>query len=225
MNIEHLIVDQMTIPKKLLTSYKELNLKEIDVIVILQIHRFFLEGKQFPTLEEISRPLTIPEQECALILRHLIQNQLLLIESQVNEHDQLGEVYSLKPLWEKLFIEKDRQTEENRHEGTIFILFEQEFGRPLSPFEIEMINSWLDEDKIAPSLIKAALRESVLMGKLNFKYIDRILQEWKRKGIRTVDQARDVAKSFREHQTRRQQETSEKRKDQSFYYNWLEDDD
>src|SRR5690625_1960971 len=87
MNIEHLIVDQMTIPKKLLTSYKELNLKEIDVIVILQIHRFFLEGKQFPTLEEISHPLTIPEQECALILRHLIQNQLLLIESQVNEHE------------------------------------------------------------------------------------------------------------------------------------------
>src|SRR5699024_12025362 len=82
-------------------------------------------------------------------------------------------------------------------EGTIFILFEQEFGRPLSPFEIETINAWLDEDNIIPALIKAALRESVLMGKLNFRYIDRILCEWKHKGIHTVEQARESSKSFR----------------------------
>src|SRR5699024_12110591 len=89
-------------------------------------------------------------------------------------------------------IEEDKQS----GDGTIFILFEQEFGRPLSPFEIEMINTWLDEDQMIPALIKAALRESVLMGKLNFKYIDRILRTWKKKGIHTVEQVRMSSRNF-----------------------------
>src|SRR5690606_14486161 len=99
-------------------------------------------------------------------------------------------------------------------------LFEQEFGRPLSPFEIETVNAWLDEDLLAPSLIKAALRESVLMGKLNFKYIDRILREWKKKGIQTVEQAREESKSFRKNQVTKQYNT--RRRDTSVYFNWLE---
>lgn len=220
-------LDQMTIPKKLLTSYKELHLTEIEVLVILQIHRFLLDGKEFPTLTEIASCLTIKEEDCALILRNLIQQKLLSIESKLNEHQQLSEVYSLVPLWKKLYSPKKdlQENEEEMNVGTIFVLFEQEFGRPLSPFEIEMINSWLDDDKISPSLIKAALRESVLMDKLNFKYIDRILQEWRRKGIHTVEQARDEAKAFRRYQQKERIEPSRDQKDRTFYYNWLEDDD
>src|SRR5699024_7269539 len=129
---------------------------------------------------------------------------------------------------EKLFkSEEIEETEEKEnHIGTLFIVFEQEFGRPLSPFEIEMINSWLDEDSCEPALIKAALRESVLMSKLNFKYIDSIMQAWKRIGLDRVEQAREESKKFRKSQnTKGEENTSEERKDRSFYYNWLEDDE
>lgn len=228
-NYEDILKNQLIIPKKLLTNYKRLGLDEIDLIVIIQIHRFLSEGKEFPTLTEIASSLTIDEQQCALILRKLIQNHILIIESKINDDNQLSEVYSLEPLWQKIYVEEeDIEEEEGMHAGTIFILFEQEFGRPLSPFEIETINAWLDEDQIKPALIKAALREAVLMGKLNFKYIDRILQEWTRKGIHTVEQAREEAQKFRQYQTERKVEVTEgdpSRKDRTFYYNWLEDDD
>lgn len=109
--------------------------------------------------------------------------------------------------------------------GNIFILFEQEFGRPLSPFEIETINSWLDEDGIEPSLIKAGLRESVLMSKLNFKYIDRILREWKKKGIHTVQDARKASQQFHQGKSDNNHQTNTRpKRDTSFYYNWLEGD-
>ena len=39
---------------------------------------------------------------------------------------------------------------------------------------------WEDRDQHHPNLIQAALREAVMSGKLNFRYIDRILFEWKR---------------------------------------------
>ncbi|MFC2948335.1 DnaD domain-containing protein [Virgibacillus sediminis] len=216
---QQLLVGQVSIPIKLLSEFTSLGLDEKEVMVVLQIHRFIHEKKEFPTPFEIAAHLTLSEKECANTLRKLIQKDFLTIYQQQNEMNQLSEAYSLDPLWRKLFTEK--KTPENPPEdGSMFILFEQEFGRPLSPFEIETINAWLDEDQIAPSLIKAGLRESVLMGKLNFKYIDRILREWKKKGIHSVEQAREASKKFHHQQEKRQEPV--KQRDTSFYYNWLE---
>jgi|SRR5690625_1862208 len=217
-SFQDFMLNQTIVPTKLLTSYKMLGLNEYDVIVILQIHRYLQTGNEFPIPAQIAKHVTISESECVQILKKLIQKGLLQIEELQNEKNQLSEAYNLNPLWEKLFSENDDEQEAN--EGSIFILFEQEFGRPLSPFEIETINAWLDEDKIVPALIKAALREAVLMGKLNFKYIDRILREWKRKGIQSVEQAREEGRTFRKHQVKKQYETE--KRDTSVYFNWLE---
>lgn len=209
--------NQIVFPEKLLTTYKNIGLNEKEVIILLQIHRFLLNNKEFPTPAEIATYLTISETECAEYLRRLIQKNVLTIKDYRNEENQLTEVYSLEPLWEKIFTYEEQTT--NEQEGTIFILFEQEFGRPLSPFEIETINVWLDEDMMSPALIKAALRESVLMGKLNFKYIDRILREWKQKGIQTVEQARKQSEAF--HKNRVEKRYKVEKRDTSIYYNWL----
>lgn len=221
-SLQPILLNQLPIPIKLLTNYTSLGLNEKELMILLQIHRFLQENNDFPTPYEISSYLTIDEKECANLLRKLIQKNLLSINQHKNEENQLSEAYSLDPLWEKVYstneIPKNEETD-----GTIFILFEQEFGRPLSPFEIETINAWLDEDEIAPSLIKAGLRESVLMGKLNFKYIDRILRDWKKKGIHSVEEARNASRDFHNKQTSKQENT--KKRDTSFYYNWLEGED
>ncbi|WP_085992055.1 DnaD domain-containing protein [Oceanobacillus senegalensis] len=223
---QQFFLDQLLVPNKLLTTYKELELDEKEVVVIIQLLYFIKENIDFPTPSDIANHMTIDEKECAQILRKLVQKNVLSIEQLENEQHILSESYSLNPLFERLYFTEEKKDEEIQADGSIFILFEQEFGRPLSPFEIEMVNSWLDEDKIEPALIKAGLRESVLMGKLNFKYIDRILREWKKKGIHTVEQARNASKNF--HQNKQglapKQEPTKKR-DTSIYYNWLEGED
>ncbi|MFD2630658.1 DnaD domain protein [Oceanobacillus kapialis] len=225
LQIQKILLDQVHIPVKLLTSFQTLGLDEKDVMLLLQIQQFQHKGIDFPTPAELSSHLTIDEEQCSRILRKLIQKGLLEIEQNTEQNtEKIGEVYSLNKLWEVLYGEKKEEKVVEQADGTIFILFEQEFGRPLSPFEIEMINGWLDEDKQAASLIKAALRESVLMGKLNFKYIDRILREWQKKGIHSVEQARDASKKFHGNQTTKQESPRPKR-DTSFYYNWLEGED
>lgn len=219
--LQEMLLNQIQVPTKLLTSYTSLGLNEKDVLVILQIQRFLHENNDFPTPYELAEYLTVDEKECANILQKLVQKQIVAIEQRENEANIISEAYSLTPLLKKLYTREP--TKENM-EGTIFILFEQEFGRPLSPFEIETINVWLDEDGLAPSLIKAGLRESVLMGKLNFKYIDRILRDWKKKGIQTVEDARNESKKFHSAKKSPPEPYREKR-DTSFYYNWLEGED
>jgi len=225
-SIQQILLNQIQIPTKLLSTYKSFGLNEQDVMIILQIHRFAQESNEFPTPAQIASHLTINEEECANILRKLIQKGLLAIDELENNQNQFSEAYSLNPLWEKLFQDNTEDAEESDEQliGNTFVLFEQEFGRPITPFEIETINTWLDIDEIAPELIKAGLRESVLMGKLNFTYIDRILRDWKKKGIRTVDQARKSSRNFRDRQVQKQYTTTNKR-DTSIYYNWLEEDD
>lgn len=215
---QQFLQQQMSIPTPLLLNYKRLGLQEIEVMILLHIHHSIQIGNDFPTPQEICQYVTLSENQLLEHLRSLMQRNMVEIKELSNEQNQLSEAYSLDPLWEKLFTPNEEVVVEN-HEGTIFILFEQEFGRPLSPFEIETINAWLDEDKMAPSLIKAALRESVLMSKLNFKYIDRILRDWKRKGIHTVEQARESSKSFRKPPIKKQYQTE--KKDTSIYFNWL----
>jgi DNA replication protein len=79
----------------------------------------------------------------------------------------------------------------------LFAVFEQEFGRPLSPMEVETINGWLDKDKYDEDLVLFALKESVFAGKLHFRYIDRILLEWSRNRVSTIEEARAHSQKFR----------------------------
>ena len=66
--------------------------------------------------------------------------------------------------------------------------FQQELGRLLSPFEIEDLEKSLKEDGTSAELIKEGLREAVLNGKPNWKYIQAILRNWRHEGIKSVAQ-------------------------------------
>ncbi|TCT25543.1 DNA replication protein DnaD [Melghiribacillus thermohalophilus] len=218
---DRIIQDQINIPEQLLSKYLDLGLNETELVIILHIYRFHLRGNDLPSLEELSQFMTLEEQDIARCLSQLKKKGYLDIIRQ-NQGNLIDERYTLEPLFKAIYANNDKKIGEEDHIANLFILFEQEFGRILSPIEIETINQWLDEDGFQPAVIKAALREAVLMGKLNFRYIDRILNEWKKKGVQTVQDARKASKAFH---TNSKEKTGKKHsRDTSVYYNWLEDD-
>ncbi|MGG3965035.1 DnaD domain-containing protein [Heyndrickxia faecalis] len=216
----------LTVPQLLLKKYKQLGLNETELVLLLQVYSFLKEGNAFPTPEDLAGRLTIPESMCVSILRRLIQHQFLSIEEGEGEGGILYEKYSIMPLWAKLadeFVYEKKQDELEKsvnEETDLYTTFEQEFGRPLSPLECETLAMWIDQDGQSPDLIKAALREAVISGKLNFRYIDRILFEWKKNGIRTVDEAREYGRNFRK--SSKPQTEKPKTTNPVPFYNWLE---
>ena len=92
-------------------------------------------------------------------------------------------------------------------------MFEKEFGRTLSPIEYELINGSLDNE-FSEELVKAALKEAVYNGVSNLRYIDKILYEWKKKGIKTPE---DVEKNKVQFQNRKEENS------EVFSYDWLND--
>ncbi|WP_054753117.1 DnaD domain-containing protein [Piscibacillus salipiscarius] len=187
---QKILVDQINIPTLLVKDYGALGLSETDLMVILHILRLQKEHELLPSFDQISNHMSINSNDVSNVLKNLKNKGLLAIDQFEDENQIVHEWYSITPLIEKLYEVQQEVNQSKNEEGKLFSLFEQEFGRALSPIEIETISYWLDDDRFKPALIKAALREAVLMGKLNFRYIDRILNEWKKKGIKSVGAAK-----------------------------------
>lgn len=215
----------VSIPNLLLQYYKQIGINETECLLLIQIHSFINQGIQFPTPEQLSERMTLSSEECMQVIRKLIHKDVLYIEENKDLSESMySESYSLKPLWNKLatyIVNSEQQKEKRYAEESIYTLFENEFARPLSPIECETIAMWMDEDNHSTELIKAALKEAVLSGKLNFRYIDRILFEWKKNGITSVEEAHAYGEKFRR-QSRRQQQEKEIKSNTSYpFYNWL----
>ena len=97
--------------------------------------------------------------------------------------------------------DKDKELDEDKNITTtsnsenILELFQSEFRRLLSGFEIEDINHLLNENDV--DLVKEALRTAVTSGKPNVKYIGGILRNWQQKQVTTVEQVRQSEKQHK----------------------------
>lgn len=220
--IDWITQGHVSIPKALFKHYLTIGLNEAECMLLIHVHTSISEGNPFPTPAELSAQMSVTSEQCSAMLRTLLHKGVLSLEQHRNETtDVYFESYSLDPLWEKLlfYYFKDHQ-EPQEQEEDLFSIFEREFGRPLSPIECESLSSWLDEDAYGTPLIKAALKEAVMAGILNFRYIDRILLEWKKNGIKTPEQAKSYGEKYRRHQN--QEKSSSSKKEPFPFYNWLE---
>ncbi|MDG5470614.1 DnaD domain-containing protein [Jeotgalibacillus sp. ET6] len=216
----------ISIPSILLKQYSSLGINEEECMLLLHIHSFIEKGQSFPTPDELAERMTLSSPECFFTIQGLLKKGLLEI-SESSVQDVREESYSLMPLWNTLMNKLEKENQREKIETTmqsqtdLYTLFEQEFGRPLSPLECETLAMWIDKDHQSTSLIKAALREAVISNKLNFRYIDRILFEWKKQGIETVEQARKQSEKFRQPKKHEPVHEGEPTKKVPFY-NWLE---
>lgn len=220
----------VTIPQLFFQLYKQLNIVDEEALLLLHLMAFHAENNDFPTPTDLAMRLHLNETEVTMKLQSLLQKGLLEITQGVDQNGRISEKYSLFPLWDRMldFIQTNtmnEQTEEKKNEeGEIFTLFEQEFGRLFSPMEIETISMWMDVDRHSPAIIKQALKEAVLAGKLSLRYIDRILFEWKKKNIKTVKQVEKHTEQFHQKTTTTyQRNTPQENTTKVPFYNWLEE--
>lgn len=183
-----------TVSNVLLAHYNEVGLNTEQLVLVLQLKSFIDAGNDFPDTEIISKRMQITSSDVFKLIHELINKKLLVIETGKNQDGKTRDSYRLDLLWNKLTLvisqQENQQRVEKQHlsEQELFQLFEAEFGRPLSPIEMQTIGMWLDDDHYAIELIELALREAVLSQVYNLKYVDRILLNWERKNIRTKDQ-------------------------------------
>jgi DNA replication protein len=201
-------VNHVSVPLLLLQVYSSLKLTDLEAMLLIQLMAFTnQEDMEFPTIEEIQTRLSSTQEQVIKGLQKLLKEQWISIEERIDPISGIQyERYDLQGILIKLSTHLADQMKKNAlfekkmepKEGKdIFSIIEKEFARPLTPMELEMVTNWLDKDGFKEDLILAALKEAVFAGKVHFNYIDRILLEWSRNRVFTVEQAKEHAQKFR----------------------------
>lgn len=99
-------------------------------------------------------------------------------------------------------LDKDKNITTTSNSENILELFQFEFHRLLSGFEIEEINHLLNEND--SGLVKEALRIAVTSGKPNVSYIGGILRNWQQNQVTTVEQVRQTEKQHKDKKTEKE---------------------
>lgn len=202
MDREQLKTRPIVIRKELLDHYNELGLNETELVILIKLlHASETSNKQ-PSIETLQQGSALDSREITSIIQTLIQHDLLELNVNKDEEGKFTEYMNLDQFYDRLSeIMQQMNVKQVEHESelefnTLFQKIEQAFGRPLSPYEIETLNQWLDTDKHDLSVIQAALNEAESQNKMSFKYIDRILLNWKKNNVKTIEDSKKISRQF-----------------------------
>lgn len=187
---------------------------ELDEFVAL-IYLYNQGEKVIFNPNKIASELGFSLQEVMLIIGKLTELKLISLDVSKNDKGIMEEYISLTLLIEKLSLDIIGKLNANDEDTDVFSLIEKEFGRTLSPIEYEIVKAWRDNN-FTEEIIIEALKEATFNGVNNLRYIDKILYEWSKKGIKTKKDVDKNRVNFKE---------KKKEKVEVFEYNWLEEND
>ena len=130
--------------------------------------------------EDIKDKLGFDEDTVFNTFNSLINKKYIEMDVK-NNNSVIIEMIKLDTFYDRLALNK--KTDDNTTD--IYSLFEQELGRTLSSFEYEIINKWIEKG-ISEDTIKRALKEAILNGVTNFKYIDKIIYDWSKNNVKQI---------------------------------------
>lgn len=136
----------------------------------------------------IIKTLCMSEEEVLSAYGSLLSKKLIKVTAEKDGFGKVIEKVSLESFYNEI-KEDNKSTEKENSKQDIFSIFESDFGRTLSNMDYEIINAWIDKG-FSEELIIAALKEAVYNGVCNLRYIDKILYEWNRKGIKTPEEVK-----------------------------------
>ena len=150
----------------------------------------------------------------SLMIKGLIKMDSVKDESL----SMITEKLSINPVYEQIIddIEQEQKVDEK---DDIYKIFEREIGRTLSTMELEIISGWIQLG-VSEELILGALKEAVYNGVTNFRYIDKIIYEWNKKGFQTMDDVKKHLESRREQKSK--DKVVSKREQEIADFDWLD---
>ena len=200
--------NQYIIPGYVFKYAKDLDLDMNSLILLI----YFLNkpNKSIFNYKKIVEDLNFSEKKLLDSISKLKEKNILLILMEKNDSGVLEEKVDISLFYEIIFSKMIDERKNEETEKELYDSFEKEFGRTLSPMEYEIINSW-KEKGVSNELILLALKEAVYNGVNNLRYIDKILYEWNKKGIKN-------SKDVKKHEKIKEEEKDD---NSSYEYDWL----
>lgn len=203
--------------------YKEFPKLNIDMDSFMFLMYLYSKGNKIPfDINKLSEEFFCDLKTIMKYIATLQEKKLIEIKVLKNDKNIMEEFIYLDFFYEKLSLnivgEVAEEQEKEIEKEDVFSILERELNKQLSPIEIEIVKAW-KESNYSDEVIKEAIKEAVINGVPNLRYIDKILYEWAKKGLKNKDDIEKNRKEFRE------KENNKPKKVDLFDYDWMEDDE
>ena len=205
---EVLVNRDILVPRLLLFNYRKIGLNSDEFVFLI----YLINNDSIFNPKKICEDIGMTLAEVMECVESLSSKGVIKVSIRKNGNVR-NECIDLSGLYDKLsYLLIDHEEEKSTN---IYDVFESEFGRTISPMEYQIIGAWLDSGTSEETIL-LALKEATYNGVSNLRYIDKILSEWAKKGIKT---ANDVEKS-RVNFKKKKEATS----NDILNYDWLNDE-
>lgn len=196
-------------------NYNNLFIKKI-LDYNLSLHEFLLlnyfinYNVEELNINEIEKHTSLTDEMILEAYNGLITKKIIKINTS-NKNGVIVEIISLDDFYDK--IDQAIRGEKNEaSKDEIIKVFEKASSEKATDLEIEVINAWISSG-FETSMIINAINEAKYNGTCNIRYIDKVLNEWSKKGIKSSEELEKYLKN----------ELEATKKIELFDYNWLDE--
>jgi DNA replication protein len=210
----------IVIPLFMLQHYKELKLEIGEFLFLMYLYN--LGNKFIFDPSKFASDLNLDIKDVMNYIGTLSDKHFIRVEVMKNDKGLMEEMVLMDDFYSKLsLITMDEVNNVSSADNSnIYEVIEKEFGRTLSPMEYEIIRAWFDND-MSEELIQEAIKEATYNGVSNLRYIDKILYEWSKLGIKT---AKDVSDNRKKRAKAKEEASSDVDMD-IMDWDWFDDDE
>ncbi|WP_268913082.1 DnaD domain-containing protein [Lentilactobacillus sp. SPB1-3] len=200
-NPNNLFKGATSVNNLLLINYPKLGVSNDELLIYVLIKRDNELVIPMPDADKLAAQTGFSKDKIYQLFHSLIEHKNALITTVTRGNDRV-DAYDFSPMYQKLLslinqqvsiddevaVESSRPVADDNGRSELFTTIEKEFGRTLSPIEMETISGWLDIDRYPVEIITLALKEAVLNQVYNLKYMDRIMLNWDKLNLKSVTQ-------------------------------------
>lgn len=177
----NMIPDALDFRYMLFDYYKKIGMNEDQLAVVVIIDHLLQQGNGLVTAELLALKMNFPVEKIDKILVSLLNKGFLDYASFKGEMQT-----NLLPLKKRLYREfqidlaQEQEIGEPNLQGqvqNVYSVYQKEFGRSLSPVEIQRIREWFAYG-YSEQIIIDALKEALKKNRHSIRSIDKILLQW-----------------------------------------------
>ena len=209
----------------LLQHYKKLGLNEEEYVFLCLLAHQIRQSPSSWDFNSLADTMTLDQAQCSKLFIDLMERDFLVVKQKTDDQGKRFEEYSLAPVFhriEGILSQSKTRSQAQMREG-LFKMLQLELG-VLSPLEIEKVHLWIADDGFDPDVIEVAIGEMKANQISSLKYVDKILLDWKKKNIKTVEEAKRQLLEFRGRGRRQGAPVLQvPAVNPDWYYDWMEE--
>ncbi len=168
------------INKMILDIYPKLNLSEQEVIVVINLIELYKNSQKTLSVSTLSKKTNMSNDVCSNSLNGLLNKGFITLDIEYTKSGKAKEVFNIDDLVNTLSkmindeIKAERVNDNENVIKDIIDFLESNLNKSLTPFELDLVLSWVDAGENINS-ISNAVDIAISKNITNLKYIDKII--------------------------------------------------